>query len=476
MLALQPANVPRIDDVTVDMRVLAFALSVAVVTGVALALAAAFRTSRQDIRETLSEGQRTMAGGRDERARQVLVVGQVALTIVLLAGAGLLARSFLLLLSVDPGFRTEGALILDLTWPYPEDPAVRARRMETQRDLIARLGGLPGVKGAGLINDFPIGPGYFSDGQFIEMTRADEIQSLEDFARIGAEGGNRVGYSAYRIASAGYFTSMSIPLVRGRLFEESDGPEAPHVAVISESLAKAKWPDQDPIGRFVQFGNMDGDLRGFRIVGIVGDVREVSTESVPGPIFYGHYRQRMVSRFSIVVPLAASDARESAAMASAARQAVRELDAEAPLQIRTLEEALDRALAGRRFSLTLIAVFSGVALLLAALGIYGLISYLVAQRTREFGIRLALGAESRDVLKLVVGKSTVLALIGMAAGLVAALALTRFLEGMLFGISPTDPIAFGVVLALTLGTVIIASYVPARKAMKVAPAIALRAE
>ncbi len=471
MLALQPANVPRIDNVTVDVRVLAFALSVAMVTGVALALTAALRTARHDIRDALSEGQRTMAGGRGERARQVLVVGQVALTIVLLAGAGLLARSFFLLLAVDPGFRTDGALILDLTWPYATDTNVRARRMSIQRELIARLKGLPGVEDAGLVNVFPIGPGFFSDGQFIEMTSPDEIQSLEDFARLGEQGKSRVGYAAYRIASRGYFTSMGIPLLRGRLFEDSDGPDAPHVALISESLAKAKWGDRDPIGRFVQFGNMDGDIRGFRIVGVVGDVREESMESLPEPIFYGHYAQRAVSRFGVVVRAAAP-----AAMAGAARRVVRDLDPQAPLQIRTVEEALDRALAGRRFSLALIGVFSGVALLLAALGIYGLISYLVAQRTREFGIRLALGAEPRDVLKLVVGKGTVLAVIGVAAGLAAALALTRFLEGMLFGVGRTDPIAFGIVLAVTLGTVIVASYLPARKAMHVAPAMALRAE
>jgi ABC-type antimicrobial peptide transport system permease subunit len=241
--------------------------------------------------------------------------------------------------------------------------------------------------------------------------------------------------------------------------------------VISESLARAKWPDRDPIGRFVQFGNMDGDLRGFRIVGVVGDVREESTEAPPEPIFYGHYRQRYVSRFSLVARTLSPGV-----VATAARQAVRELDAQAPLEIRTVDEALDSTLAGRRFSLTLIGVFSGAALVLAALGIYGLISYLVAERTREFGIRLALGAEATDVLRLVVGRGTILAAIGMVIGIIAALALTRLLEGMLYGISPTDPIAFGGVLLLTLITVIVASYVPARRVMRIAPATALRGE
>jgi predicted permease len=471
LLALQPGNVPRIDGVGVDLRALAFALVGAGASAAVLALVTALRSTNRDLREALSDGQRTVAGARGERARQAFVVGQVALTTVLLAGGSLLARSFIRLLAVDPGFRTEGVLILDLTWPYGGDTATRARRANLQQQLIERLGALPGVEDAGLIDEFPIGPGYFSDGQFIEMTRADEIQSFEDVKRLGEEAKSRAGYASYRIASAGYFSSLGIPLLRGRLFEESDGPGAPHVAVISESLARAKWPDRDPIGRFVQFGNMDGDLRGFRIVGVVGDVREESTEAPPEPIFYGHYRQRYVSRFSLVARTLSPGV-----VATAARQAVRELDAQAPLEIRTVDEALDSTLAGRRFSLTLIGVFSGAALVLAALGIYGLISYLVAERTREFGIRLALGAEATDVLRLVVGRGTILAAIGMVIGIIAALALTRLLEGMLFGISPTDPIAFGGVLILTLITVIVASYVPARRAMRIAPATALRGE
>jgi predicted permease len=375
------------------------------------------------------------------------------------------------LLSVNPGYRTDQSLLIDLAWTFSRDAEVHQRRKAAQQELLTRLRAVPGVENAGLVNDFPLGTGGFANGQFLEMTRPDEITSFEDTARLGDELKARAGMAGYRIASEGYFATLGIPLIRGRLFDERDGPDAPHVAIISESLANTKWPGQDALGRFIQFGNMDGDLRGFQIVGIVGDVREISPETVPGPLFYGYYRQRMASRFSVVVR-----SRLAGTLAPTVRQVVRDIDPDLPVQMRTVEEALDRALAGRRFSLTLIGVFSMAALILAALGIYGLISYLVAERTREIGIRLALGAESADVFRLVLGKGAVLAAVGMGVGVIAAFGLSGLLQGMLFGVTPTDPTAFAAVLGVTLAAVLAASYVPARKAMKVAPVTALRAE
>ena len=413
-----------------------------------------------------------MGGGRGERARQGLVVAQVALTMVLLVGAGLLARSFMQVLAVNPGYSTANALVLDLMWTFARDPEVRQRRVDSERTMLTELGRLPGVERVGLISSFPLGSGFFPNGRFIEMTRPDEIASLDDFGtKLRDTAKARSADAGYRVASEDYFAAMDIPLIRGRLFEVSDGPDAPHVAVISESLAKTKWPGQDAIGRFVQFGNMDGDLRGFRIVGIVGDVREISPETVPGPIFYGYYQQRPTSRVSMVVKTSTP-----AAVTTAARQIVRSVDPEVPLQVRTVEDAFDRALAGRRFSLLLIGVFSACALVLATLGVYGLMAYLVSQRTREIGIRLALGAESTDVVALVVGRGVRLAVIGVAIGGVAALLLTRLLDGMLFGVTATDPIAFASVIAVTLTAVLAATWVPARRAMKVAPVVALRAD
>lgn len=472
LLALQPGNLPRIRDVGIDWRVMLFAGGIASATAIGLGVATAFRASRDDVRDTLNEGNRTMAGGRaSERVRQSLVVAQVALTIVLLIGAALLARSFTELMAVNPGYRTDGALLLDLTWTFSRDPDVQRRRKTLQQELLARLPRLPGADGAGLVSTFPLGAGFRPNGQFLEMTRVDEIQSREDRDKLGDQLKARAGFSGYRIVSEGYFTTMGVPLVRGRLFDARDGPDAPHVAVISESLAAAKWPNQDPIGRYIQFGNMDGDVRGFQIIGIVGDVREISPEALPGALFYGYYQQRMASRFSIVLRTERAES-----LAPSAGRLVREIDPDLALQMRTVEDALDRAVAGRRFSLTLASVFGIAALTLATLGIYGLISYLVAERTREIGIRLALGAESTDVLRLVLAKGALLATFGAATGLLASVAVTRLLQGMLFGVSATDPVAIGAVIAVTLAAVLVASYLPARRAMKVTPVVALRAD
>jgi predicted permease len=470
LVSLQPTSIPRLGSVALDSTALGFAVGVTLATAVVLGLATAIRAAKPDVRDVLSDGTRTMAGTRgSERLRQGLVVAQVAVTIVLLAGAGLLARSFANVLAIDPGFRRTGALLLDTEWPFSRDPAIQQRRRTIQHELVDRVAGLPGVSGAGLISSYPVGEGFFPNGQFIEMTRIDEVQSLEAFRALGPEVKARQGMAAFRVASEGYFQAMGIRLVRGRLFEESDGPDSPHVAVISESLAATKWPDQDPLGRFIQFGNMDGDLRGFRIVGVVTDVREVSPEAVPGPIFYGSTRQRMASRFTMVVR---TD--RAADLAPTVRRLAREADPALPIQLRTVEQAFDRALAGRRFSLTLIGVFSVVALLLATLGIYGLIAYLVAERTREIGIRLALGADPRAVLRQVVSQGAMLAAIGIAVGLVAAFGATRFLRGMLFGVTETDPAAFAGVVALTFVAVLGASYLPARRAMRVEPVTAMR--
>jgi predicted permease len=471
LLLLQPANLPRITDVRVDGGVLLFALAAAVLTAALLGLVTALRTSSTQLRDSLNEGQRTVAGGRGERVRQGLVVAQVALTIVLLAGAGLLARSFMAVMDVNLGYRTAGSTLIDATWNSTPDPGLQRRRVDTQRDILADLQRLPGVQSVGLVSSFPLGAGFFPNGRFLEMTRQDELSSREDLARLGDQAKERAGFAGYRIASAGYFAAMGIPLLRGRLFDERDGPDAAHVAVISESLANSKWPQQDPIGRFVQFGNMDGDLRGFRIIGVVGDVRELSPETLPGPLFYAHYRQRTASRISMVMR-----SQTPSGLAETARQVIRRYDPDVPLQVRTVEDALERTLAGRRFSLLLVAAFSACALVLATLGIYGLMAYLVAQRTREIGIRLALGADARDVLRIVVGRGVLLAVIGVGVGIAASAGLTRLLEGMLFGVSATDPVAFAAVMTITLVAVLAASYLPARRAMGVAPVVAMRAD
>ena len=471
LVAMQPGNLPRIENVDVSWSVMAFAFAVSILAAVTLTLAATLRTGDSELKSELAESQRTTASSRgSQRVREVLSVSQVALTLVLLIGASLLTRSFVRVLTVDTGYRIDTGLVLDLVAPSFRDAETRRRQTGFQYELLTRLKALPGVRDAALINDFPAGGGFYANGQFIEMTRVDELTSREDVARLGDEVKARAGMAGYRIASGDYFKTMGIPLIRGRIFDDRDGPDAPHVAVISESLAATKWPGQDPLGRFIQFGNMDGDRTGFRIVGVVGDVREGTPEAQPGSLFYGHYRQRGTYRCSVILRGDALDA-----TAAAAQQIVRELNPDIPVQTRRIEDVFDRSLSGRRFSLVLITVFSVSALLLAMLGIYGLIAYLVAQRTKEIGIRMALGASSRDLLRLIVGKGVMLAVVGTTVGLVAALALAKLVEGLLFGITARDPIAFAAVIAVTLVAVLMASYLPARRALKIAPVDSLRA-
>jgi predicted permease len=470
LVGLQPGNLARIDNVSVNWTVMTFALAVSVAAAIMLTIAATLRTGDRELKTELAESQRTTAGGRaSQRVREVLSVSQVALTLVLLIGAALLTRSFVRVLTVNPGYRTDSALVLDMTSPGLPNAEARRRHVAIQHEVMTRLKAWPGVRDVALINDFPLGGGWYANGQFLEMNTPDEFKSYEDVRKLGDQAKARAGFAGYRIASEDYFQLMGIPLLRGRVFEESDGPDAPHVAVISESLAKTKWPGQDPLGKFVQFGNMDGDIRGFRIVGIVGDVREITPEALPGALFYGYYQQRVASRFSVIVRGESLDA-----TAVAAQQIVRQLAPDLPVQTRRIEEAFERSLAGRRFSLILIGAFSLSALMLAVLGIYGLIAYLVAQRTREIGIRMALGASSRDLLRLILGKGATLAVAGTALGLALALGLTKLVDGLLYGITARDPVAFGGVVAITLAAVLLASYLPARRALRVAPVDSLR--
>jgi predicted permease len=304
------------------------------------------------------------------------------------------------------------------------------------------------------------------------MTSLDELRSAEDAQRLSPTAiRERAGYAEYRVVSGDYFRTLGIPIVRGRAFGESDGPESPHVAVISESLAAEKWPDRDPIGRFVQFGNMGGDYRGLRIVGVVGDVRERNMEAAPRAVIYASYRQRPTTLWAVSVIVRGSD---QAALVPQARRIVRELDPELPVEVRTVESAFEAALAGRRFSLVLIAAFGAAALVLATLGLYGLIAYVVSQRTREIGIRMALGATSRQLVTLIVARGALLAAFGCAAGLAVSLVLSRLVRGLLFGVSPTDPIVLGGVVLVTIAASIAASCIPAWRAARIQPVDTLR--
>jgi hypothetical protein len=303
------------------------------------------------------------------------------------------------------------------------------------------------------------------------MTRVDEIQSEADLTSLGEEAvAARAGQAGFRVVGGDYFGVMNIPIVAGRAFGPGDTADAPHVAVVSASFAKDRWGDDDPLGRFIQFGNMDGDLRGFRIVGVVGDVHELSPDADLGPLFYVDHRQRPRhgSQVSVVVSGGGRD------IGSLAQRVLREVDAELPLRVRALDDAFDQALKGRRFNLVLISAFGIAALALAALGKYGLISYLVTQRSREIGIRLALGAAPGSVVRLVAMRGARLAAIGGVVGLVAASLMTGLVDGLLYSVSPSDPATLAGAVAVTLGAVVLASLLPATRAARISPTETLR--
>jgi predicted permease len=441
-----------------------------VAAALGIGLITTLRRRDRDLRTELDQAARGSSGDDNARAREGLVLAQVGMTVVLLAGTALLARSFVEVMKIDPGYRTDGVVALDIVIPRGDDPDARSRQWRLQQEFMQRLQAVPGVDGVGLISGLPAGGGSYPNGRYLEMTRVDEIASTDDVARLGKAVFERAGQAGFRVVGQDYFRVLDIPLIQGRTFAPGDTTDAPHVAVISQSFAEARWPGRDPIGRFVQFGNMDGDRRGFRVIGVVGDVRELSPETAPGPLFYVDYRQRPVhaSSVSVVVSGGGPD------IAVTAQRIMRELEPNVPLQVRNVADTFDAALNGRRFNLVLITAFGAAALGLAVLGTYGLISYLVAQRRREIGIRLALGADTRRVLWLVVWRAARLALIGAAAGLAAAVVLRQAVDGLLFAISPSDPATLAGAIVVTAGAVIGASLVPAWRATNISPVETLR--
>lgn len=457
LLVLDDESLPHVNAIAVDARVLAFACALGVLIAVVLSFLPGLR-ARRDLNSGLKPGISGSVGGKGARLRGALVVGQIGITLVLLTGAGLLIRSFINVMERQPGFETGGAVAMTLSLPSTVSPEEDERLRQFYVQLLERVSMLPGVSAAGGINVLPL-KDRGANGQFL----VNDDQS-------------RPGYADYRVASAGYFSAMKIPLLRGRLFDTSDKANGQHVALISQSLAQRYWPDADPIGQRIQFGNMDTDKRLMEIVGVVGDVRDATLEREPQPTVYGYSLQRpqwwQVSRLSIVVR-SESDPRT---VIPSLRATVQALRADVPISFATLDEVVASSFGARRFSLTLFAVFAGVALLITVIGLYGMLSYLVTERTREVGIRMALGAGRANVLALVIVQGLRLALLGIVAGLAGAWALTRLMSSLLFGVTPTDSVTL-VSVVLTLATVaLLACYLPARRATKVDPLVALREE
>ena len=483
LLSLNQQSLPRMAEIGVDVRAIAFTFGLCLVIAIVLGFVPLLRFSVKDLERSLRETAAGARGFAGRHLRNFLVVAQMGLTIVLMIGAGLLARSFYRLLQIDPGFRTESTVAMDLSLPSPPMDEQRykqfmqsyTRLLEQgvapdsniqmtadeerlrlfQTQLLERLGSTPGMVASGVITELPLS-GDGPNGTFLINNNPA-----------------KKGTADYRQASSGYFEAMRIPLLRGRVFDSTDLPNSPNTAVISQSLAQKYWANEDPIGQTIQFGNMDGDLRLLHVVGVVGDVRAEGVDQPPAPTVYGNALQRMPSSDYTVVARGQIDA---AALVPAMREVVRGLDPQLPLKFRTLDQIFSSSLDRQRFSLVIFAVFGVAALLLAAMGIYSVTSYAVAQRTQEIGIRMALGAQMKDVLQLVLRSAVSLVLIGAALGLAGAYAATRVMSSLLFGVTPTDLTTFVAVPLLLLLVAVVASLVPARRATKVDPLVALRYE
>ncbi len=476
LVALAPQNLPRLDSVSISMPVLVFAVALSSAVAVGLGLFTAIRATRNDVREGLGEGGRGQAGSQgSQRIGGIIVTAQVAITLVLVVGAGLLGRSLLKVLEVNPGFRIDKIVTMDISipWPDSDEQAKAARTKEALffANLIGRLQTIPGVRKVGATSGLPM-DGGLPDGMFVLMSQNEVPKTFEEFEPFFRQK-ERVGIADFGITTDGYFEALGIPLLRGRLFNEGDIAESPHVAVISESLARVRWPGQDPIGHTIEFGNMDGDPRLLTIVGIVGDVHEYGADAPPRPTVYVNLFQR--PRAGGVTVTMLSDA-PTLLITSAARGILQELNPELPPKFRTFSQIYSASLGSRRFNLILVGFFGTVTLLLATAGVFGVMAYSVNRRTREIGVRVALGARSNDVLGMVLAQGLRTISIGIAVGIAGALILTRAIASLLFGVTARDPLTFLAVVLLLVAATLLACYIPARRATRIEPMSALRYE
>jgi predicted permease len=471
LVALAPENLPRLDDISISIPVLVFAILLSTAVAAGLGAFTAVRATSGDLRKGLTEGGRGLSGSQgSQRVGQLIVAAQIAITLVLVVGAGLLGRSLMKVLEVNPGFRVDKIITMDVSLPWVDDPKVKAGQAIFFSNLIDRLKQIPGVRNGGATSGLPM-DGALRDGMFLLMTQSEAPKNFDGFDALFQQK-ERVGTANFCAATDGYFQVLGIPLIRGRIFDERDGANSPHVAVISESLARDRWPNQDPIGHTIEFGNMDGDLRLLTIVGVVGDTHESGLDAPPYPTVYVNLFQRSLSTITVTM---LSDA-DTRSVTSAARGILHDLDPDIPTRFRTFSQIYSASLGSRRFNVILIGFFGITALLLATAGVFGVMAFSVSRRTREIGVRVALGASSGDILRMILGQGLRTIFIGVTIGIIGSLALTRTMESLLFGVTATDPLTFGGVTLLLVGAALLACYIPARRAMKVDPMIALRFE
>ena len=456
LLALGPKGIPRMHMISLDWRTFAFTLTAAVLTGALFGLAPALQVSKVNLNESLKEGGRGSSGGaRHNRLRGLLVVAEVSLAFVLLIGAGLLMRTFYYLQRVDPGFKSDNVLTATIELPGARYSTWR-KASEFYNELLGRLAVIPGVQGVGATSDLPW-TGYDENTSFgIEGRQFSDDESPS---------------AQYHFTTPDYFRTLGIPLVAGRFFSNADDAEAPKVILINKSMADRYWPDEpsaEAVGKRVRLW---GETR--TIAGIVGDVKDSPGELRAKPGFFFPVSQQSQSSMVLVLRTQGDPMSQVAAV----RSGIAALDRDLPLSdIKILDQVTSAAVARTRFTMLLLSVFAGVALLLAAVGIYGVMSYSVTQRTHEIGIRVALGAQRGDVISLVAKQGLALALAGLGAGVMAALALTRLMSSLLFGVGATDPITFVAIAVLLIGVALGACFVPARRATRMDPMAALRHE
>ena len=459
LVAWAPNQLPRLGEVRLDLGVLAYTLAVTLVCGLLAGLAPALQARGLDLMASLRDSGRTTSDRAGVRLRRILVAGEFALAVTLLGGAALLLHSFVRLQRVDPGFPTERLLTMRLSLPEARYDS-GGKRAAFFRDLVSRCAALPGVRAAAVSMALPPDLLQMTNPFTVEGRPVPPDQSAPAVAQL--------------MISPDYFRALGAPVVAGRAFTDADREGAEPVMLINQTMARQTFPGEDPIGRRVALGGPTPNPTWVRIVGVVGDVHYNGLDAPDEPTMYTPYEQD--SWWPSMFLVLRTDA-DFASTADAVRRAVQGLDAELPVAaVRNMDELLSRSVAEPRFRTTLIGLFAGVAVLLAALGAYGLLSYAVRQRTREMGIRLALGAQRRDVLALVLREGMRLAMLGALAGIGGALLLGRFLSGMLYGVGPADPATYLAVLVLILLVALVACFVPARRATRVEPTVALRYE
>jgi putative ABC transport system permease protein len=457
LVALAPADVPRLTETGIDGRVLAFAFGVSVIASLLFGLAPALQVLRIDLNKSLKQSAGRASGGSiADRLRGALVVGEIALSLMLLAGAGLFIKSFLALQNVALGFRPEHVLVVETSVPASGlEGARRATRF--YKDLLPQLRALPGVLDAGATMAPP--GNVHSNGDYW-------IDHLPQKFSTGAPN------AVFSVVAPGTFATLGIPLKLGRDFNESDGYDAPFTAVINEALAKSAFPGQDPMGHFIYCG-LDS-MNPMKIVGVVGDIRQYGPARESSPELYMPYEQHPfpATNLSVVIRTAL----EPAALSEAVRWKANERSTDVPVKFTTMEAALARNVAAPRFRTLLLGIFAGLAVCLAMVGVYGVMSYVVGQRSNEIGLRMALGASPGDVLRLVLCQALTLAGTGIVVGLAGAVGVTQLLTSMLFGVKATDPVTYAGVVVLVTIVALVASYIPARRAARVDPIVALRYE